>query len=81
MPIVFTYRGIKFFFFSNEGTPREPIHIHVRNGVKLAKFWVEPAVALAESWGYSSTELSHIAHIVKNRKAEILEAWNEHFEP
>ncbi|MDE2129128.1 MAG: DUF4160 domain-containing protein [Betaproteobacteria bacterium] len=29
MPVVFRHKGFRFFFFSNEGNPREPIHIHV----------------------------------------------------
>jgi len=28
MPVVFRYRGYRFFFYSNEGDPREPLHIH-----------------------------------------------------
>ena len=38
MPIVFRYKGYRFFFFSNEGDPREPMHIHVRKGEASAKF-------------------------------------------
>jgi len=30
MPVVFRWKNFKFFFFSNEGDPREPPHIHVR---------------------------------------------------
>ena len=30
MPRVFELDGYKFFFFSNEGNPLEPCHIHVR---------------------------------------------------
>jgi hypothetical protein len=29
MPVVFRIEGFRFHFFSNEGDPREPIHIHV----------------------------------------------------
>jgi len=29
MPVVFRDRGYIFFFYSNEGTQREPVHIHV----------------------------------------------------
>jgi hypothetical protein len=32
MPVVFRYRGFTFFFYSNEGTPRAPVHIHVEKG-------------------------------------------------
>ena len=51
MPTVFVYRGFRFFFYSNEGTPREPVHIHVeKNGIE-ANFWLEPEVRVA----YNST--------------------------
>jgi hypothetical protein len=29
MPRVFDWNGYRFHFFSNEGDPREPVHIHV----------------------------------------------------
>ncbi|MBI5120299.1 MAG: DUF4160 domain-containing protein [Rhodospirillales bacterium] len=28
MPVIFRWNGIRFFFYSNEGNPREPMHIH-----------------------------------------------------
>lgn len=56
MPIVFRYHGYKFFFYSNEGNPREPIHIHVRQGRSEAKFWLDP-VYLASSDGFNATVL------------------------
>jgi len=30
MPVVLRYKGFRFFFYSNEDSPREPVHIHVR---------------------------------------------------
>jgi Domain of unknown function (DUF4160) len=80
MPVVFYFEGIKFFFFSNEGDPREPVHVHVRKDTSLAKFWLRPTVQLADSYGFSSRELNRIARIIENRISEIEEAWNEHFE-
>ncbi|HEX6279305.1 MAG TPA: DUF4160 domain-containing protein [Pyrinomonadaceae bacterium] len=79
MPVVFIVQGFRFFFYSNEGDPREPIHIHVRSGRNLAKFWIEPEVRLADSYGFSAVELNKLRKIVDNRKAEIEDAWNEHF--
>ena len=32
MPVVFRYKGFRFFFYSNEGNPREPVHVHVMGG-------------------------------------------------
>lgn len=80
MPVVFFVDGIKFFFFSNEGDPREPVHVHVRKDAKLAKFWLTPVVQLDDSYGFSARELNKIARIIDNRKSEIEEAWYEHFE-
>ena len=37
MPVVFRYKGFRFFFYSNEGIPREPVHVHVRAGGSEAK--------------------------------------------
>ena len=79
MPVVFVLRGYRFFFFSNEGDPREPIHIHVRKDSKLAKFWIEPDVTLADSYGFSARELNSVARMINNRKSEIEDAWHEHF--
>ena len=39
MPEVFWFGSYKFFFYSNEGDPRERVHIHVREGRNVAKFW------------------------------------------
>jgi hypothetical protein len=57
MPKLFEWQGYKFFFFSNEGNPLEPCHIHVRKDGNLAKFWVVPVVYLASSWGMNPKEL------------------------
>ncbi|WP_248843036.1 DUF4160 domain-containing protein [Comamonas thiooxydans] len=29
MPVILRYQGFKLFFYSNEGNPLEPAHIHV----------------------------------------------------
>lgn len=79
MPKVFEIDGYKFFFFSNEGDPSEPCHIHVRKAGNLAKFWVEPNVRLDSSDGFNSKELKFIANEIEERKELIKEAWDEFF--
>ncbi len=79
MPLVFNSDGFRLFFFSNEGDPREPVHIHVRKDRSLAKFWKYPEVRLADSYGFTARELNKIRKIVDNRMTEIEEAWNAHF--
>jgi hypothetical protein len=67
------------FFFSNEGSPRESRHVHVKGGGKDAKIWLEPEVTIAESYGFSSGELADILRIVSERRTLILKAWDDHF--
>ena len=47
MPKVFDWGGFRFHFFSNEGNPREPAHVHVTKGRDTAKFWISPEVSIA----------------------------------
>jgi hypothetical protein len=79
MPIVFRQKGYKFFFYSNEGDPLEPLHIHVRKGEAIAKFWLEPRMELAESYGLDSSELNELMDIAQDNKEAIRRYWNEHF--
>ena len=79
MPTVFRYKGYRFFFFSNEGIPREALHIHVRKGSATAKIWLEPKISVAESYQINPNELAELLRVVlKNRKL-IERAWNEFF--
>lgn len=79
MPKIFESSGYKFFFYSNEGDPLEPAHIHVRKGILIAKFWIDPEVRLASSWGMSAKELNMLEQIVAECKDLIREKWNEYF--
>jgi len=56
MPVIFRHKGYRFFFFSNEGFPLEPCHIHVRKGGAVAKFWIVKEVRLAEAYDMSPAE-------------------------
>ena len=78
MPIVFCYHGYKFFFYSNEGDPREPIHIHVRQGRSVAKFWLDP-VYVASSDGFNATVLRELMQVVKDNSELIERAWHDYF--
>ena len=39
MPVILRIDGFRFFFYSNEGNPLEPAHIHVMKSGSEAKFW------------------------------------------
>jgi Domain of unknown function (DUF4160) len=78
MPSVFHWNGFNFFFFSNEGDPREPVHIHVRKSGGIAKFWLTP-VSLASSEGFDARTLRELAKMVEDNAALIERAWHEYF--
>ena len=78
MPTIFQFEGYRFFFFSNEGNPREPIHVHVRKDGNRAKFWLNP-VGLANNQGFTGKELNRLMQIVGTRRDEIEGTWHEHF--
>jgi hypothetical protein len=79
MPVVLRAQGFRFFFYSNEGEPREPVHVHVRRGAALAKFWLRPDVRLASSWDFDAPTLRRVTKLVEANRALIERAWNEHF--
>ncbi len=78
MPVVFHYGAYKFFFYSNEGNPREPMHIHVRSSDGEAKFWVNP-LSVAESFGFGARTLRELTRVVEENHNLIERAWHEHF--
>lgn len=79
MPVVFRAGGLRYHFYSNEGQPAEPPHIHVKGAGCDAKVWIEPDVLLADSYGFNPRELSTILRSVADNRALILKAWHDHF--
>jgi len=65
--------------FSNEGYPLEAIHIHIRKGPNIAKFWIEPVISLASNYGFVSKELSAFKVEIEENIELIKEKWDEHF--
>jgi hypothetical protein len=79
MPTIFHYYGHRFFFYSNEGDPREPMHVHVLKGGCEAKFWLRPEVAVAANHGFDARTLRRLRAVVEERRVSIERAWVEHF--
>ena len=76
MPTVLRVHGYRFFFFSNEAS--EPMHIHVEQAGRYAKFWLNP-MQLAESRGFRSKEIPELRTLLAEHKETLAERWNEHF--
>jgi len=76
MPTIFRIGPYRFFFWANDRSEAE--HVHVERENMIAKFWVDP-IRLQESGGFSRTELLKIQKLVEENANRILEAWNEYF--
>ncbi len=79
MPVVFRYKGFRFFFYSNEDSPREPVHVHVRAGASEAKLWLKPQVRVASSYGFDAGTLRELAEVAQANGEMIERAWHDNF--
>jgi hypothetical protein len=79
MPVVFRNAGFRFFFYSNEGNPREPVHVHVERGGSEAKFWLHPQVSVAYNDGFSAKTLRELLVLIEANREDIEKAWHEFF--
>lgn len=79
MPTLLRDGAFRFFFYSDEGDPREPPHVHVTAGDKVAKFWLEP-VELQSSKRFRAHEINQVRKMVEQHAAQFLEAWHDYFE-
>lgn len=81
MPTVLRHGGYRFFFHSNEGSPREPPHVHVERDGRTAKVRLGTTAPLldASGDGFSARELLAILRIVADHRAIMEDRWHEHF--
>lgn len=79
MPVVFRYKGFRFFFYSNEGNPQEPLHVHVRGAGSEAKLWLHPQVRVAASRGFDSGTLHELVEAARANRELIERAWHDYF--
>ena len=77
MPTLFTKDGFRFFFYSND---HAPIHVHVRKGEGEAVFEIDGEVALRESVGFKTQELTIAEKLAEDHKNLIITKWHEFFD-
>ncbi|MCX8941245.1 DUF4160 domain-containing protein [Vibrio parahaemolyticus] len=75
-PKVYEENGFKFFFWSNE---EERMHVHVTDNDGEAKFWLEPSIELADSYGFPPKTIKRLQRSVEKHKNEITASWEKHF--
>lgn len=79
MPVIFRVGRFRFFFYANEGTPREPPHVHVDHGDNEAKFWLRPHVRVAYNDGFNAKTLREVLDLVVANRERAERAWNDFF--
>jgi len=80
MPVVLRYKGYTLFFYSSEGIPREPMHVHVRGSGGEAKIWLEPEVMAASSGGIPAKTLRELVRLVREQRAFLIDQWKDYFD-
>ncbi|MFA6263327.1 MAG: DUF4160 domain-containing protein [Candidatus Babeliales bacterium] len=75
-PTIFRYKKFRFFFFSRE---EKRMHVHVVSPDGVAKFWIEPIVALADYSGFTERDLKKLTRITEEHVKEIEKSWKSYF--
>ena len=75
-PTVLRVRGYRFYFFSRE--ERRP-HVHVQHAAGEAKFWLEPAIEVAQNYGLKPSRLATALRLIREHEDEIRAEWEAHF--
>lgn len=85
MPQIFRIGSYTVYFWSNEGNPLEPIHVHIEEGRASAngtKIWITSTGKTLLSNNNAkipSKILRGITRIIEANSAEIIEKWIELF--
>jgi hypothetical protein len=76
MPVIYRYNGYVFFFYSSDR--KERMHVHVRKGDGVAKYWLEP-VEFFNSAGFRPSQLSEIRAIIEKNHENFIQEWKRYF--
>lgn len=85
MPQVFKIGSYWVYFWSNEGDPLEPVHVHVCQGAPSAgatKVWITQAGKCYLCHNHSqiaNRTLRNIMEIISARSSEVVEKWLAYF--
>lgn len=86
MPQVFKIGSYWVYFWSNEGRPLEPVHVHVAEGSPVAnatKIWITrmgKAYLCNNASQIPMPVLKNIMRIIEARSGEIIAKWFSYFE-
>ena len=55
------------------------MHVHVQGQSGEAKFWLDPAIEIAQYAGLSRREIDEALRLVQEHEDDIRSAWHKHF--
>ena len=86
MPQLLKFGPYRIYFWSNEGQPLEPIHVHISNGISSAeatKVWItqnkRALLANPNDKRIAPKILSHLVEMIEAQSDDIITAWLERF--
>lgn len=85
MPQIFRIGPYIVYFWSNEGMPLEPIHVHIAQGRasgNATKIWITStgkALICNNNSKIPERVLKGIARMIEANSAEIIQKWNSQF--
>ena len=85
VPSLFRLFGYIVYFWSNEGMPLEPVHVHVAKGTPSAnatKLWITESggVLLANNNSQiPQRTLNAIMEVIESRSGDIISRWSDTF--
>ncbi len=85
MPQVFKIGGYWVYFWTNEGEPLEPVHVHVSKGSpspNATKIWITSrgkCYLCNNNTRIPEHTLHNIMRMVEARSEEVLKLWKEYF--
>src|SRR2546428_9284813 len=75
-PTILRVGGFRFYFFSRE---ERRMHVHVQCAEAEAKYWLEPAIELAQNYGLNERQLRSVKALIEAHADDIRDAWAKHF--
>lgn len=85
IPEIHTYKGYHIYFWSHEGEPLEPIHVHISKGRPIensTKYWLnsDGTITLDSNDSHIPLkELRKIEGIIRQYYDDIVKRWEDYF--
>lgn len=81
MPTLYEFLEFRIYFWSNEGEPLEPVHVHASIGRPVehsTKFWIlsDGSVSLADNGSKIPAKQIHLLErFISNKSSDIINSW------